>query len=157
MLICLACYQDRMATLCENAESFRLFRVEEGKPVADGELRINGNDPAALASSLSEAGVSELLCGGITGCSRRSLGLDGVKVTSWIRGTQDEVLNAWQEGSLDSLTMPGCGGPRCGRGMGLGAGQGRGLGQAQGTGQGRAGRGLRQGLGMRRGFDPNRT
>lgn len=139
MLLCLACYGDRLASLAENADDYRLFRMGEDGPRPEGGIAPGGRDPASLALALASGGVDEFVCGGITGCCRRQLERSGVDVRPWISGEVDAVLAAWSAGTLDVLSMPGCGGPRCDRpGQGLGPGQGRGQGRGQGCGGMRA-------------------
>lgn len=136
MLLCLACYGDRLASLAENAECFRLYRVDGGVPASEGSISPSGGEPAALAATLTSCGVDELICGGMTGCTRRILTQAGITVHPWIKGSPDEVLTAWREERLESLAMPGCGGPRCG-GERAGSGQGCGMGHGLRSGQGR--------------------
>lgn len=139
MLLCLACYGDRLASLAENAECFRLYRVDGGVPVQEGSISPPGRGPAALSAALASCGVEELICGGMTGCTRRFLTEAGVTVRPWIKGTLDEVLAAWTGGGLEALSMPGCGGPRCVPGLG-GDGPGQRVG-GRGCGQGARRRG----------------
>jgi predicted Fe-Mo cluster-binding NifX family protein len=113
MLLCLACYGDRLASLAEKADQFRLYRVREGRPEPEGGIFPPERDAAGLATVLASCGVDEFVCGGITGCCRRQLESAGVAVRPWVRGGVDEVLAAWRDGDLESLSMPGCGGPRC--------------------------------------------
>ena len=131
MLLCLACYGERLASLAENADQYRLYRVEDGNTELEGGIAPPGRDPATLASALSSCGVNEFVCGGITGCCRRHLERSGVMVHPWIRGEVDDVLAAWDSGTLKTLSMPGCGGPHCHH-----PGQGRGRGAGMGLGQG---------------------
>ncbi|BBD07423.1 NifB/NifX family molybdenum-iron cluster-binding protein [Desulfovibrio ferrophilus] len=132
MLLCMACFGDRLASLAENADCFRLYRVDGGVPNQEGSINPPGREPAALTAALTSCGVDELICGGMTGCTRRFLTQAGITVHPWIKGTLDEVLGAWASKTLDSLAMPGCGGPRCGPGNGPGQGT-----RGQGCGQGR--------------------
>ncbi|MBU1001010.1 MAG: NifB/NifX family molybdenum-iron cluster-binding protein [Proteobacteria bacterium] len=137
MLLCLACYGDRLASLAENADCFRLYRVDGGVPNKEGSINPPGREPAALSATLTSCGVQELICGGMTGCTRRCLTQAGITVHPWVKGTLDEVLNAWLLGTLSTLSMPGCGGPRCNAGGKTGnapeqGARGQGCGQRQG-------------------------
>ncbi|NJB66553.1 putative Fe-Mo cluster-binding NifX family protein [Desulfobaculum xiamenense] len=147
MNLCLACYEDRLASLLENATSFRLFRLEHGETTPAGGFDLARHDTQNLISALASCGVSTIVCGGVSGCTRRMLMQAGLDVRPWIRGTVDDVLAALAEGSLDRLAMPGCGGRRCGRGRMQsdivapgcshpGQGRGRGYGMGPGSGAG---------------------
>jgi predicted Fe-Mo cluster-binding NifX family protein len=147
MNLCLACFEDRLASLLENTTSFRLYRVEDGTATPAGGFDIAQNDTARLVSALTSYKVDSLVCGGVTGCTRRMLLQAGLDVRPWVRGTIEDVLSAVLDDSLEHLAMPGCGGRRCGRGRmesdliapgcrerRQGCGQGRGMGHGRGTG-----------------------
>ncbi len=152
MIVCLACYEDRLASLFENAASFRLFEVNAKGAEPLGELDAPQGDATALGAAMTARGAQTLVCGGISGASRRLLLQHGLTVQPWISGSVAEVLDALARGALAELAMPGvpcAGGGRgmgAGRGMGMGAGAGRGMGMGpgQGMGAGRAagGRGM---------------
>lgn len=142
MLLCLACYGDRLAALAENADCFRLYRVDGGVTSEEGSINPPEREPAALTATLTSCGVEELICGGMTGCTRRFLTQAGITVHPWVKGALDDVLRAWTSGTLPSLSMPGCGGPRCMTGNGPGNGPGHGAGQ--GTVSGAPGPGCAQ-------------
>lgn len=132
MLLCLACYGDRLASLADKADQYRLYRVEDGSTELEGGITPPERSATGLAAALSSCGVDEFVCGGITGCCRRQLESTGVSVCPWVSGSVEQVLDAWLSDSLETLSMPGCGGPRCGN---PGQGHGKGLGWSRG-GQG---------------------
>jgi predicted Fe-Mo cluster-binding NifX family protein len=153
MTVCLACYEDRLASLFENAPSFRLFDVDDTGAAARGELDAPRGDALALGAAMAARGVDTLVCGGISGASRRLLLQHGVTVQPWISGTVDEVLAALGQGTLAALAMPGvpCAGGGMGLGRGMGGGRGMGLGGGRGMGTGRGagmGGGAGRGMGM---------
>mgnify|MGYP006295129413 CR=1 FL=1 len=137
MLVCLACFENRLASVLENATELRLYREAEGGYQPAGHLSLPAPDEidAADASGVNGAdrtaaigacGVDVLVCGAVCGCTRRMLERAGVTVLPWLRGEVDEVLRALAEDRLDALAMPGCRNQGAG-GMGRGKGmQGRG-------------------------------
>lgn len=146
MNLCLACFEDRLASLLENATSFRLYHLESGMASPAGGFDIAQRDTAHLISALSSFDVDMLVCGGVTGCTRRLLMQAGLDVHPWVRGTVEDVLKAIVNDDLEHLAMPGCGGRRCGRGrmasdiIAPGCRERRqGRGQGFGKGQGKAG------------------
>lgn len=156
MIVCLACYEDRLASLFENTASFRLFTVTPDQAEPLGELEVPVGDALALGSAMAAKGADTLICGGISGASRRLLAQRGIAVQPWISGTVDEVLDAVGRDTLASLAMPGarCAGTGQGLGRGLGGG-GRGMGGGGGQGLGRGmsggpGRGMGPGGGAGR-------
>lgn len=116
MNLCLACYENRLASLLENATCFQLFTFDENELKQSGGFELAQRDTTNLVSALESCGVDVLICGGVTGCTRRLIQQAGIELHPWVRGTQVEVLQAFQSKTLDALAMPGCGGHRCGRG-----------------------------------------
>jgi hypothetical protein len=57
---------------------------------------------------LTSCGVTLLICGGITGCSRRLLNRSGIETIPWIGGGVETVLHALIDDRLGSLLLPGC-------------------------------------------------
>lgn len=158
MIVCLACYEDRLASLFENTASFRLFDVTPDQTEPLGELDVPVGDALALGAAMAAKGADTLICGGISGASRRLLAQHGIAVQPWISGTLAEVLDAVGRDALASLAMPGarCAGtgPGQGRGMGGGQGLGRGMGGGgRGMGGG-GGQGLGRGMGGGAGLGP---
>jgi len=117
---------------------------------------------------LADQGVTDLICGGIDGCTAGELRARGIRLFDWVSGEVDDALAAWLRGELEPRMMMGRGGrcrghwrPRGGRGggrramgsgrgmggggRGLGGGGGRGGGSGRGMGGG--GRGMRGGGG----------
>ncbi|MCG2732552.1 MULTISPECIES: NifB/NifX family molybdenum-iron cluster-binding protein [Pseudodesulfovibrio] len=59
-------------------------------------------------SAILACGVTFLLCGAIGVDTRARLQGNGVGVIPWLTGRIDEVVAAYQDGTLAGLTMPGC-------------------------------------------------
>lgn len=133
MLICLACYGDRLATLMESATELRFYRVEQNVPVLHGNTAVPPDGVFAMIDMLKALGVGVLICGGLSGCAQAVLQQSGVPVVSWIGGTAKEVAAAWAAGGVEAvnqLRMPGCALGGCGRRH---AGRGRNRGQIRTT------------------------
>jgi predicted Fe-Mo cluster-binding NifX family protein len=73
-------------------------------------IEMLGQTPYAKADVLQAHGVGVLICGAISAIAQSSLCERGMRVVPWIRGSIEEVLLAYQNGSLetDSFFMPGC-------------------------------------------------
>lgn len=120
MLVCLACYGDRVAALLESASELRFYRAEPGGPPAvEARARVRLPAPVAelglpvLIEVLTSAGAGGLVCGGLTGCALEALARSGLRVVPWVGGTAEEVAQAWSAGRITTMKMPGCAG--CGR------------------------------------------
>lgn len=108
MLLALATYENRLAALFENACEIRLFTREHENIYPAGRHSLPYSDLCARISALTSCGVTLLICGGITGCSRRLLTQSGIDVIPWIGGEVDTVLQAWNKNRLGTLVLPGC-------------------------------------------------
>jgi len=106
--ICLACYGKRLAAIVDNASDLLLFKLGNNEICPAGQLSLPLGDLPGLISLLKSCGVDILICGGISGCTIRILQNVGILVIPWIAGTVEQVLSAFQNNSLDKLTMPGC-------------------------------------------------
>jgi predicted Fe-Mo cluster-binding NifX family protein len=108
MLLCVACYGDRLASLLDTATDLRLFEVQGGEVLERGRLP-QPLSALSLPADLSRAGVRALLCGAVTGRLLHALERAGLDVRPWLRGGPREVLAAWRAGELERYRMPGCG------------------------------------------------
>lgn len=122
MLVCVACYGDRVAALLETATELRFYAWgAEGAPRRAEQRRVEPL-PApvqqlglgGLLALLEEAGAAVIICGGLTCCALETLRNSGVHVVPWISGAPGEVAQAWWADSIHTMKMPGCVG--CGQG-----------------------------------------
>jgi predicted Fe-Mo cluster-binding NifX family protein len=106
-LLCLACYKDRLASVCENADEYKLFEIRDDTIYPAGRLSLPSKDPMDRTSAILACGVTLLLCGAIGADTRSLLEGGGVRVVPWLTGAVDEVVAALAHDSLTGLTMPG--------------------------------------------------
>lgn len=106
-LICLACYQDRLASVCENADGYKLFEIRDNKFYPAGLLSLPSKDPMDRTSAILACGVTTFLCGAICNRTRQVLEEAGVKVLPWLTGSEAQVLEGFMHDSLSCLAMPG--------------------------------------------------
>ncbi|CCH50006.1 NifB/NifX family molybdenum-iron cluster-binding protein [Pseudodesulfovibrio piezophilus] len=107
-LLCLACYQDRLASVCENADEYKLFEIRNDKIYPAGLLSLPSKDPMDRTSAILACGVLFFVCGAICSTTLTRLEENGVIVVPWLTGHIDEVLMRFAENSLFALVMPGC-------------------------------------------------
>ena len=108
-LICLACYRDRLASVCENADGYKLFEIEDNEFYPAGLLSLPSKDPMDRTSAILACGVTAFLCGAIRNDTKRALEAAGVTVLPWLTGTESQVLKSYIRDSLAELAMPGTG------------------------------------------------
>jgi predicted Fe-Mo cluster-binding NifX family protein len=107
-LICLACYKDRLASVCENAEEYKLFEIRDEKIYPAGLLSLPSKDPMDRTSAILACGVPFLLCGAICAHTQILLETGGINVIPWLTGSTEEILKAFITNSFESFRMPGC-------------------------------------------------
>jgi predicted Fe-Mo cluster-binding NifX family protein len=101
-----------------------LIHVEHQREIQTGELHIENFSASERVATLKRAGVTTLICAGITHVLRTMLESAGIRVTSGIIGELDEVIEACISNRLDDARffMPGrserdTAGPKQGRGL----------------------------------------
>lgn len=107
MLACLACYNDRLASVLENAADLRLYLLEGDGAAPAGRLPLANRLPWELVELLESLDVDILVCGAVCRPTLRLLGRTGIEVRAWTRGEVDEVIAALFSGRLEELAMPG--------------------------------------------------
>jgi len=107
-LVCLACYKDRLASVCENADEYKFFEIRDEKIYPAGLLSLPSKDPMDRTSAILACGVPFLLCGAICVHTQILLETGGITVIPWLTGSIDEVLKAFTTDSFEHLRMPGC-------------------------------------------------
>ena len=108
-LICLACYRDRLASVCENADGYKLFEIRDDKFYPAGLLSLPSKDPMDRTSAILACGVTAFLCGAIRNQTRQMLEAGGITVLPWITGSESQVLQGYLRDTLAELAMPGAG------------------------------------------------
>jgi len=112
--VCLACHDDRLASLLETASAFRFFRLAPEVDVEETVWAMPPEGLATLALRLARADVRLLVCGGATCCCLAHFSQQGVAVAPWIAGDVPTVLAALRHNRLETLLAPGA---RPGRGL----------------------------------------
>ncbi|MGE4505476.1 MAG: dinitrogenase iron-molybdenum cofactor biosynthesis protein [Desulfovibrionaceae bacterium] len=115
MIVCLACYEDRLASVFENAAEYKLFEFDDsGNIYPAGHLSLPSKDPTDRTSAIMACGVSFLVCGAVSCRTRNSIESSGMAVAPFVKGSVDDVLQALKTNTLHTLAMPGCRVGRCG-------------------------------------------
>ena len=137
MKIAIACWNDRVAPIFDNARQVHLAECESGQIVSEQTILLQENAPLRNAALLSENGVDTLVCGAISRPVHTMVAEHGIRVIPFLTGSLQEILQAClKQQPLEALfAMPGCcGRRRHGRGlercMGMGGGKGFGQGRA---------------------------
>ncbi len=109
MIVCLACYENRLAAIFENAAEYKFFKVSDsGEICPAGHLSLPSKDPTDRTSAIMACGVSILICGAVCCQTRKAIETTGMQLIPFMKGAVEEVLQAFSENRLHSMVMPGC-------------------------------------------------
>ena len=101
---------NRISTVFDAADE--ILMVETGPGVAPEQSRASWKEDTLIArtAQIREAGVQVLICGALSGTVDRMLNAAGIRVIPFIRGTANEVLDAFCNGTLNRkhFFLPGC-------------------------------------------------
>lgn len=104
MLVCLACYEQRISSLLENASHLMVFALDQGRAEPRADIPAPTGGPQALVALLRSLGVRVLVCGALDGNWERALHGTGIRLRTWVGGTVEEILDGLREGRFGTGT-----------------------------------------------------
>lgn len=107
MDICIAGYQNRVATLLETATELRLYTLEGTNVVQGGMMAMPTAGACSLPAYLKSMGVEIVICGGLGKAVKDGFEAMGIQIIPWVKGPIEEVLEAYLEDRMDAMIMPG--------------------------------------------------
>lgn len=133
MIVAFSFSAHRIAPVFDTTRQLTILTIESDKAVQESEITFPQGSQTQKALQLSESGVDALVCGAISKQLQELVEGYGIKVTAFIAGNRDEIIQAWMENKLSSshYKMPGC----CGQHRGAGRGMRRGRGSQIGHGR----------------------
>jgi predicted Fe-Mo cluster-binding NifX family protein len=110
MKIAIPVWQGRVSPVFDVAGQLLLVDLADDREIAREEKQVEETTFEERSGKLAEFGVEMLICAGISRVLEASLIERGIQVTSRICGDIEEVLAAYQAGSLgeERFAMPGC-------------------------------------------------
>lgn len=108
MILCVATYGKRVASLLETASELHFYEITELVVRSRGFGPNPSGGPAELVVALQAAGVKTLVCGGINDAYAQHCKHAGIRLVPWIAGDLESVVEAWIRGDITTLVMPGC-------------------------------------------------
>ena len=85
-----------------HTSEFKIYTVEDKKVISSEVISSNGSGHGALAGLLGDKGIDVLICGGIGGGAFSALEENGIEVCAGTSGNNDEVVEAYLSGNLES-------------------------------------------------------
>lgn len=107
MIVCLAVYGDRLASLLETASSLRFFEVKSGRVEERGFSPFPRQGPGAVVDVLFAAGAQVLICGGVDDRLAARFREAGVRLIDWVGGSVEDVVKAYADKDVARLKTPG--------------------------------------------------
>lgn len=110
MKIALSAWKDYISTVFDTADQLLVLEIDEAESQKRTMVKLNPADVAGRANQIKELQIDVLICGAVARPLEASLISLGIRVHAFIRGPVEDVLAAYQNGSLDQAiyAMPGC-------------------------------------------------
>jgi predicted Fe-Mo cluster-binding NifX family protein len=110
--LALPVFQSRVAPVFDSAARVLLFEIEHGQELARSELNTKNLSGSERVFALQRAGVTFLICAGISSIVHTMLESADIRVRSGIVGQVEEIISAYADNRLDDprFLMPGHGG-----------------------------------------------
>ena len=101
---------DHVATVFDASEAFVMLKRGRDDALAPYRTPCRGETCLAKANLLKEQGVGLLICGALSGFMQRFIESSGISVMPFVRGTIEEVVEAYDNGVLGDrrFYLPGC-------------------------------------------------
>lgn len=123
MRIALSIWKDCLSTVFDAADQLLVVEKNGDGSFKRATARLNSSDGSARALQLKEMEIDVLICGAISRPQEAAIAASGIAVHPFLRGSVQDVINAYEKGLLHTaaFALPGC----QGRGMCAGRSKGR--------------------------------
>jgi len=113
MITAFTVWQHRIAPVFDTADTVYLVESDGKRIIATTTEGLPGHEPEQKLAWLRARGVSLLVCGAVSRLVQAQAVAGGIAVIPFVAGDLEQVVQAWQDGSIRStlFAMPGC----CGR------------------------------------------
>lgn len=110
MRIGIPVWEDRISPVLDTTSRMLLIGLDSRGEIWRGEIHLGNQGLSQRCSSIEKAGVDILICGAVSKSFSEILLASGINLISGISGYAEEVLRAYQQGTLThpKFLMPGC-------------------------------------------------
>jgi predicted Fe-Mo cluster-binding NifX family protein len=110
MKIALSVWKDSISTVFDAADQLMIVDPASDKPMSRRTYHFLASDRINRAVEMKEQGIDVLICGAISRPMETSIVSQGIKLYPFVRGTVDEIVNAYRENRLNQAMffLPGC-------------------------------------------------
>ena len=109
MKVAVTVWQNTVSTVCDFSSRLLVFNVTEGEVKNRSFVPFETRFLPERVNQLVALGVEVLLCGAVSRPLERMIHASGVKVIPCLRGSIEEIIRAYLDGSLcnNRFTLPG--------------------------------------------------
>jgi predicted Fe-Mo cluster-binding NifX family protein len=106
-------WENRIAPVFDVARHILVLETKSGCIISESKKILADAMPVGKAASLTELGVSVLVCGAVSRPFQEMIEAYGIRIIPFVAGELQEVIDAWLAGKreMEMFAMPGC----CGR------------------------------------------
>jgi predicted Fe-Mo cluster-binding NifX family protein len=110
MKIALSIWKDYISTVFDTADQLLVLENDGTNGQKRTMVKLNAADVVGRANQIKEKQIGVLICGAISRPLEASLISLGIRVYAFVRGPVEDILAAYQNGSLDQavFALPGC-------------------------------------------------
>ncbi len=111
MKVALTVWENRISPVFDSANMLLIAEIENKKVLKRGYERLNPEQPAYFINTMSQLGVSTLICGAISQIPANIIEGAGIKLIPFISGNVETILTHFSKGMpiTPKFLMPGCG------------------------------------------------
>ena len=103
-------WHNRIAPVFDTARQILIVESESGVVIRETRVILPDEDPSGKVLRLVESGSDSLVCGALSRPVFLMAAAYGIKVTPFVAGNLEEIIDSWVAGTLqhDTYAMPGC-------------------------------------------------
>ena len=106
MKVAIPLFDSRVSPRFDFAPMLLIAVIENGKVIDRKEYSLKNLHQIRRTAMLCELGIKVLICGGVSGFSKRLLVGNGIEVIPMVQGEVEEVINLFLNGKLSSAIIP---------------------------------------------------
>ena len=111
MKVAVTVWNNRISPLFDATRTLIILDIQHGVVNEKYRVSIDCTSPFSRAATLSEMGISTLICGGVSDFFAKHIEARNIQIIPFVAGRVDEVIDAYLKNVLGhkKFRMPGCG------------------------------------------------
>lgn len=108
MKLALAVFEERISVIFDNSSQLLLVSIKDHLVTSTRKINFSALCTVEMIEILKDEAVTILICGAISDFMQQTMERNRIEVIPWISGSVQKVLDAWLNGTMEELVMPGC-------------------------------------------------